>query len=446
MHRRNARNSVNTFKPTFTIIRGCPRRNKGTANNKSLRGRHKAKNDFLKSLLITAKYHQLEELSTWSNRARTLLTQVGSPPKTDVTDEFNQVDISVSGAQAATEYEMIEKMIEHRLATEDLRHTEPAQLMPDIEEVAPISTYENMHSASAAKLITQSAKLFNRYDQSTFQTANNKMPFTVYTNMLGGNPHKRWIKRIESHHSGVFPEEPTMDYECVMPDLSQVPEELRRVDPNEVIISVAVCTPQGNKEQEFDVLCSQRLYELRDALHFATDYMFDGPTRLKSACFFIDGIFYSDKRDPTAIDYGDEIIQWLKVMQPDRLRHDATLSMDCRFADLERIPLGTKCVYIHQGDIEQPVYFTNIRLMNMHNDCPLVVAYPLLTFMRPYKKRKCDACWQNAALWIVLDSSRCPHNPSFWCSHCFRHFFQDAAGDFLPPIDYKVFPYLHDDT
>lgn len=226
--------------------------------------------------------------------------------------------------------------------------------------------------------------------------------------------------------------------------------ELKAHEPlnsdSEVILTVAVCNQAGVKEQEFDVLASQHLYELRDAFHFASDWMYDGPTRLSSACMFIDGIFYSDRRDPLALDYSKELIEWLKATRPGFLRAGASKSMGLRFSDLERIPFGEKGVYIHQGDIEHGLIFTGCRLMMTHSDCPFREAYPLLTFMRQYRKRKCYACIQNLSIWVVFDSSRCPYNPSFWCQSCFRHFFQDAEGQYLPPIDYKVFPYLHDDV
>mmetsp|Transcript_45234 Transcript_45234/g.133911 ORF Transcript_45234/g.133911 Transcript_45234/m.133911 type:complete len:176 (+) Transcript_45234:3-530(+) len=174
--------------------------------------------------------------------------------------------------------------------------------------------------------------------------------------------------------------------------------------------------------------------------------MFDGITRMTSACFFIDGIFYSDRRDPAALDYSKEIVDWLKATrEPSFLRAAESRSMEMRFADLDRIPFGERCCYVHQGDIEHSLYFTGARLLHPNNDCPFVEAYPVLTFMRRYTKQKCYACRQNFAIWMVLDSSRCPHNPSLWCGTCWRLFFQDEKGDYVEPVDYKVFPYLHDD-
>lgn len=271
-------------------------------------------------------------------------------------------------------------------------------------------------------------------------TANRSARFCVYNNAVQGNPHLRWVERLAANHGvagGGGLEEKA----------ARVPVEVPRLPPGAVVLTVAVCNTMGHKDQEFDVLATQTLHDLRDALYFVSDWMFDGPTRIKSACFFIDGVFYSDMRDPTAMDYSLEYIEWLKQAQTGvPLRKDTSQSMDIRLCDLDRIPFGERCVYIHQGDIEQSVYFTGMRLVNPRFDCPFLEAYPVLIFMRRHMKRRCYACWQNFAVWIVLDSHRCPHNPSFWCALCFRHFHQDADGGFLCPVDYKVFPYLHDDV
>ncbi|CAE8721823.1 unnamed protein product, partial [Polarella glacialis] len=162
------------------------------------------------------------------------------------------------------------------------------------------------------------------------------------------------------------------------------------------------------------------------------------------------GVFYSDMRHKTSIDYSKELIGWIKATrpkEPDFLKSDASKTMDIRLCDLPGgIPFGEKCCFIRQGDVEHFMYFTGARLFDPNTDCPLVEAYPCLTFMRGFSKRRCVACQQNPAIWIVLDSSRCPYNPGFWCQECFRHFFQDKDGEHIPPVDYKIFPYLHDET
>ena len=106
-----------------------------------------------------------------------------------------------------------------------------------------------------------------------------------------------------------------------------------------------MCDEKGTKEQEFDMLASQPLSSLRDAFWFVEDWMFDGPHRLKSAMFFIDGVCYADRRKPGALDYSTELIEWLKSTQPQLLRATASKSMALRLCDIGRLPFGERCIF-----------------------------------------------------------------------------------------------------
>lgn len=211
---------------------------------------------------------------------------------------------------------------------------------------------------------------------------------------------------------------------------------------SDVIITVMLCDTAGCKEQEYDVLASQTLHDLRDALYFVGDWTYDGPTR-RSACMFIDGVFFSDMRDASAVDYAEDLIGWIKKTGH-FLREESSRSMNTRFCDLDRVPFGEKCCYIRQGDIEHHMYFTGARLLNGTVDCRFREAYPCLIWMRRFNRRLCVACQHALAAWVVLDSSRCPFNPGYFCRRCFKLFSQDERGDYIRPVDYRVFPYLHD--
>lgn len=423
--------------------------------------------------------HVEEDLGAWRDRVEQALEQLAPSRTTGATGggkegtflagggsdppEGNDLDISVADVRLPLDTEVAEDTIQAQLRVDGF--CEDGQIAPSAaapteaagadakplaeRPVPKMPSFAGIRAKRMSRADTATARLVQSHGLSNlFRKANhiNVSRFYVYRNALDGNPHKRWIERVSARCSGQICTDENADRECQAPDLSRIPAELPQVRAGEVILTVAVCNTLGFREQEFDVLSSQHLYELRDAFHFVSDWMFDGPSRMKSACFFIDGIFYIDKRDESAIDYSEALIPWLQNKRgPDFLRADKPRSMNVKFGDLVRIPFGEPCIYIHQGDIEHRLYFTGARLFHPNNDCPLVEAYPVLTFMRRYVKRRCYACWQNPAMWLVLNSTRCPHNPSFWCGTCFRHFFQDAKGEFLPPVDYLVFPYLHDD-
>lgn len=263
----------------------------------------------------------------------------------------------------------------------------------------------------------------------------------VFKNAVQDDPHTRSLERILKRcRSG------STQFQSEAQSL--IPEELAslpRVSAEDVIITVMLCDQKGFKEQEYDVLASQPLHDLKDALYFVGDWTYDGP-RTRSACMFIDGAFYSDMRQPSAVDYGKELIEWIEKAGHPKLKDGPLRTMATRFCDLERIPYGEKCCYIRQGDIEHLMYFTGARLLNKTMDCPLREAYPCLIWMRRYQKKRCVVCKKLLASWVVLDSSRCPFNPAHFCRICFKHFSQDERGEYIPPLDYKVFPYLHEES
>lgn len=415
----------------------------------------------LRRALVRYNWKQVEDVQAWQRRAAAAEAALGSGGG----PEDDDLDISTDNTRMPTATETVEAMIKTRLRAEGYESDEESYNQadghmhnkltkkiklnrPGLDIEAPLKSIEEVEKELAEKVKTKSAQLVRDFWATCdFQKANNGHFLRVHENIVGQSPHKLCTERIKSRYTGYHLIGPEVERECTVPDLSAVPQEVVRVEREEVILTVAVCSQMGHKEQEFDVLASQHLYELRDALYFASDWMYDGPTRIKSGCFFLDGIFYSDTRHPSAVDYSKELLEWLKATrEPGYLRADSSKSMEVRFSDMGRIPFGERWVYIHQGDIEQSVYITNARLFHPSNACPFREAYPVLTFMRRFVKRRCMACLKNFAIWQVLDSSRCPHNPSFWCAQCFRHFFQDKDGNYLPPVDYKVFPYLHDET
>ncbi|CAK0902861.1 unnamed protein product [Prorocentrum cordatum] len=417
--------------------------------------------------MVSHAWRQPEELGAWRGRAAAALARLGAPPRGPPPD-------SSRSRRWHTVVETIEAMISARLQADGLepppadRHpgdggpsaeargqakrpadaAQPREGPPEAEEaeeVAPVKNVFQVRRERAAKARrTESGRLVLASGRRSWT---NNGVVHLLRSAVAGDPHRRWTRKVVARHTGVFFHDDAPEVFGRVEDTSAVPASVPRVGAEEAIVTVAVCNASGCKEQEFDVLASQTLCELRDAFYFVSDWMFDGPTRLGSSCFFIDGLFYVDRRNPNHVDYSVEIIEWLKETRDSNfLRSQTALSMDVRLCDLGHIPFGEVCVYIHQGNIEHNIYFTGTRLVHPRDDCPFSEAYPLLTFMRRYVKRRCFACLQHLAIWVVLDSTRCPYNPSFWCAQCFRRFFQDAEGQFIPPVDYRVFPYLHDES
>eukprot|EP01133_Synstelium_polycarpum_P010579 gene10579-12308_t len=161
------------------------------------------------------------------------------------------------------------------------------------------------------------------------------------------------------------------------------------VDKNEVLISLSFYHPAKSlKTQDFIVLGSQRLTELRDKLYCLKDKILDGEYR-KSAFFFINGIFYNDMRDNNSISYASPIIDWLRRKGKDPGYTER--SMDAyTFLDLS-LSIGEKYLYCNQGNCEHFIVFTQIRMIN-GTDSFKRSDYPLATHQVKLRRRKCKVC------------------------------------------------------
>lgn len=287
---------------------------------------------------------------------------------------------------------------------------------------------------------TETEALMRRQDLGPWYLGSKEVPVTE--NAVCSDPHRHCTKRIAEQLSG-RPSKIQRKFNSSEPFDFSVPEE-SKISPEDVVVTVLLQNAKGSRDQEFDVLASQTLEDLRDAFYFVGDLMFDGPTRRASACIYIDGFFYVDRRQSSALDYSVELVDWLRNLDF-ALRDEKSRSMSTRICDLE-IPFGQPCCFIRQGDIEHHMYFTGARLINGTRDCPFREGYPCLIWMRKYHRRRCVACLSSFASWVVLDSSRCPLNPAHLCHFCFRHFSEKRNGGYIVPTDYKAFPYLHDET
>ena len=143
----------------------------------------------------------------------------------------------------------------------------------------------------------------------------------IFPNAVHGSPHKRMLHRLLKAAKGFA--EPLYflkDVERECRPAPEIPTELACLE-DEVIVTVSIYSLKGDKEQEYDILSTQTLEELRDAFYFVEDWTYDGPTRLDSACFFIDGIFYSDRRWESALDYSKQLILGRLEISPNEGRH-----------------------------------------------------------------------------------------------------------------------------
>lgn len=228
------------------------------------------------------------------------------------------------------------------------------------------------------------------------------------------------------------------------PHMQQVDGE-EPVNPEEAILSVSFYHPQKNvKTQEYLVLGSQCLTELKDKIYCLSDEVF-AETTSKSGFFFIEKTFYDDTRSHDAIIYSRNILEWVnsnnRFSEPGLGIYCSKKMEDTTFEDLS-LRIGMPYLYCHRGNCEHIMVFTDVRLM--HNlDNHNKRAYPLQTFQNKIRKKKCRVCDIYPARWVTIDDKLAPENPCFFCEQCYKplHYKQDGT---LLYNDFKVFRYHHE--
>jgi len=144
----------------------------------------------------------------------------------------------------------------------------------------------------------------------------------------------------------------------------------------------------------------------------------------KSGFFYIEGCFYNDMRWPSECrDYSEVIREWAE--DPKRkIGPFATAKMEeTKIEELE-IRFGYPYVYVHQGQHEHLLSFTEARLVSA-DDPQYAATYPFERSSGIHHSRFCMICSVNVAKWVTTDNERVPEDPFFFCDGCFRDFNYD---------------------
>jgi hypothetical protein len=268
------------------------------------------------------------------------------------------------------------------------------------------------------------------------------------------------------------------------------------VPAGEVVVRVAIHLPQAPAyvSEEWLVLGSQSLTELRDALYCLTETNIKmvereenvrrpatSPLSLSqpSSYFYIEGSFYMDTRSPsntnnnsttgdgnasTNLDISEGIRKYLKQLNvrapphplpgpasrplgPFTTDYSVASMQDRVFEDLwVRLGNGAAGLFCHQGGCEHLFVFLDVRSHDPTVDPPLVGQYPYKvadpgSALR--RKRDCEACGLKLARKVTYDDRSAPHTPYFWCDDCYSAMHYDDEGAALY-TDFRVFPYEAD--
>ncbi|KAJ1734607.1 hypothetical protein LPJ61_000989 [Coemansia biformis] len=227
------------------------------------------------------------------------------------------------------------------------------------------------------------------------------------------------------------------------------------VADDEVILSVCFYNTRSStaKMEEYLVLGSQSLTVLRDVFYCISDFLVSHrdekientkDRKVSSSYFFIEKTFYNDMRSPTATDYSRVIMEW--ASDPERQEKNPKLRglqsrlMDgARFLDLS-IRLKQPYTFVHQGDCEHIMMFTDLRLLGPKDD-QNVEAYPKQIFRTRHMRHKCRMCSAYPAQYVTKNDFHSGMSPCYFCEKCYTPFHFDTDDKRL--LEHDVFPYAN---
>eukprot|EP01080_Neovahlkampfia_damariscottae_P012307 gene12307-5981_t len=217
------------------------------------------------------------------------------------------------------------------------------------------------------------------------------------------------------------------------------------IENDEILIHVSFYHSDRNlKVQEYIILGSQKLTELRDCFYCLNDHMISG-NEFPSGYFFIENVFYNDLRNKNAIDYSNDIIEWSKSNESfQKISPLPFYKKDMEETTLFDLQLrvGEKYLYCHQGNCKHYIIFNQVRFLNDQDD-DNYNSYPLRIFQSKVRRRKCSICEIYSAKWVTYTDKLSPENPSFYCDSCYRQFHYSEKGKLLYD-DFEVFRYFHE--
>ncbi|CAL9098330.1 unnamed protein product [Musa textilis] len=239
----------------------------------------------------------------------------------------------------------------------------------------------------------------------------------------------------------------------------------------ELILCVEIYAKKSTlkKTQEFLVLGSQVLTELKDRIYCLTDKLMEmAGEHDPSGYFLIEDTFCNDLRNPSSIDYSKPVFDWFKdnsdeavekweyIMSGElkkkqkELLGDANVSSlpkfkaldmhKTRFSDL-RFRLGSGYLYCHQGNCKHTIVIRDMRLIHPE-DVQNRADYPLLTYQLRQHYRKCSVCDIYMATKMTVDDKWAPVNPCYFCIKCYFLLHYKEDNSLLYP--HTVFDYFHE--
>ncbi|GMT28707.1 hypothetical protein PFISCL1PPCAC_20004, partial [Pristionchus fissidentatus] len=153
--------------------------------------------------------------------------------------------------------------------------------------------------------------------------------------------------------------------------------------------------------------------------------------------FFIHDTFYVDDAvwEGVCTDLSVVVREWAKDKDFIGEMKIALMSQT-RLVDV-KARLGMPYLYVHQGQCEHLICFTDLRLWESR-DMPQSY-YPIKLQEKNFRRVCCIGCKMNTAEWAMIEGDRLPYTPAFVCHGCYEQFNFTKEGHKIG--DFKAVPY-----
>ncbi|KAI8642590.1 snRNA-activating protein of 50kDa MW C terminal-domain-containing protein [Parasitella parasitica] len=211
---------------------------------------------------------------------------------------------------------------------------------------------------------------------------------------------------------------------------------------DDTLITITIFNPKNPhaKFQEVEMLGSQTLSSLRDAIYCQSDFTLNRnhknqdpnekivnttKTKLSPSVIYMNHVFYIDTRckDDIPVDYYDTWIDsWLAKKQVNRLVHKyQTESMERAIIQDVTLELHKPFAFVHQDSCEHMMLIDDIRLISS-SEYGSKSQFPRTTRNLRYDRFKCSMCSVYPATKITHEDIVSGFSPCYFCDICFESF------------------------
>lgn len=324
------------------------------------------------------------------------------------------VSKGVEGIQVTTYFDEIDKMLGKELDSEKDMHLRyiDARILERLKNLSPTRVTRNRLSRIPGKIVRIPSGLVSLQEMEQSRRREITWNSYILTRLCRNTRLRRQFVNVNSIVLPHFQSRRRLsDHGCE-----------NMVKEGTVIVTVSFYHQiRGMKISEFDVLDTQMLSELRDSFVCKDSKHEEELLGFQPSgdCFEINGDLYLDGNYDAKSSYANTLKGFTGKPIPE------TFDMrNTRISDL-KIPINLHSSYIHSGDCEHRVTFTNIRLFNPKYDSPFRDSYPVQVYSHSRTLTFCEICGVNQASKVIFNSVNLPRNPSQLCDSCTFAFLYD---------------------